>query len=235
MHRIVSLVPSLTELVCDLGLRQHLVGRTKFCVHPADLTNSVPVIGGTKNIRSAAIRTLEPTLILAAKEENVAEQVEPLEDLCEVWLTDVQNLGDSARLITALGSYFGAEARATAVLTANVATLAQLAQPNRGSAAYLIWRDPYMSIGGDTYIHSVLTRLGYANACAHHLRYPNLSDEALTRLAPKHVLLSSEPFPFRARHLAELQQICPNAEVSLVDGELFGWYGSRLGHLSPGT
>ncbi len=228
---ILSLVPSLTELLCDLGLRDRLVGCTRFCVHPAGLRERVTVVGGTKDVDLAKVRALAPALVVASKEENVREQVEAIEGFCEVLLTDIQTLADARGVIHALGERFGVSPVAEGIIAANEHTITQLHQPNRGPALYLIWRKPYMAAAGDTYIHSVMAALGYENVLAKAVRYPTLTPTEMTRLAPKHVLLSSEPYPFRERHLAEVRALCPGAEVTLVDGELFSWYGSRLGKL----
>ncbi len=229
---LLSLVPSLTELLCDLGLRARLIGCTKFCIHPLDLRDSVTVVGGTKDVDVEKVRALAPTLVIASKEENVREQVEAIEKFCEVLVTDIQTLADARGVIHMLGERFGVSPIAESIISANERTIAQLHRPNRGPALYLIWRKPYMAAGGDTYIHSVMEALGYANVLAKAERYPSLTPVEIKGLSPKHLLLSSEPFPFREKHIAELQALCPDAEVTLVDGERFSWYGSRLGKLT---
>lgn len=229
--RIVSLVPSITELLVDLGLRQNLVGCTKFCVHPADLKSDTAIIGGTKNVRRLAVEELKPDLILASKEENVKEQVEALQQKCAVWVSDVVDIKSGAEMNVLLGELFGIPNTAHSINSANAASLAKHTLPNRGPALYFIWKDPYMSVGGDTYIHDVMQKLGYDNACGKHTRYPSLTEEEIKLIDPSHILLSSEPFPFKAEHVAALNVICPNADVRLVDGEFFSWYGSRMGKL----
>ena len=231
-QRIISLVPSITELLCDLGLRQNLVGCTKFCVHPADLKADTTIVGGTKNVRVETATALRPDIVIASKEENIREQVEALAEVCPAWVSDVTDLDSAADLLTRLGELFGVSERTTRIKLDNERTLTRLAKSNRGSALYFIWRDPYMSIGGDTYINSVMRRLGYTNSVGDRLRYPALSAEDIQRLSPKHILLSSEPYPFAQKHVRELRDICPTARVELVDGELYSWYGSRLSHLS---
>ena len=233
--RIVSLVPSLTELLCDLGLRDLLVGCTKFCVHPTDLRTSITVVGGTKNVRVDVVRELAPTLVIATREENVREQVEEIGQFAEVLLLDVVDLTSAEITIKLLGKRFDRKAQARSIITANRQAIAQLRRPARGRALYLIWRDPHMSVGADTYIHSMLDALGYENACADRTRYPALSATEIRALAPEHILLSSEPYPFKHLHLAEYQALCPTAKVELVDGELYSWYGSRLGKLGTGV
>ena len=229
-RRIVSLVPSLTELLCDLGLRDWIVGCTKFCVHPAGLRAGVSIVGGTKNVRVAEVLALAPDLVLASKEENVRAQVDEIAASCPTWVSDVTDLASADDLARRLGRLFGVEQQAARITAANRATLARLAVADRGAAVYLIWREPYMGAGGGTYIDSVLGALGFRNALAARERYPEITEDALRRLAPEHVLLSSEPYPFAERHAAELRALLPGSEVRLVDGELFSWWGSRLMH-----
>ena len=230
-QRVVSLVPSITELLCDLGLRDKLVACTKFCVWPAELKHEIAQIGGTKNIKSQQINALKPDLIIASKEENIKTQVEALEANCPVWVSDVKNLSDANAMINSLGELFGRIEDSRRIVAANRDTVRRLAKVGRGSALYLIWRQPYMSVGGDTYIHDMLLQLGYSNVCGDQLRYPALTPEEISLLKPRHILLSSEPYPFGNQHLEELQELCPEAIVELVNGELFSWYGSRLMHL----
>jgi len=229
--RIVSLVPSITELLVDLGLRENLVGCTKFCVHPADLKEDTTIIGGTKNVKRLAVEALKPDLILASKEENIKEQVEALQETCPVWVSDVVDIESGAKMNLLLGELFGVSGKGHDVNKANAASLATHTKVDRGTALYLIWKNPFMSVGGDTYIHDVMQAIGYTNVCGDQNRYPSLSPEEIESINPAHILLSSEPFPFKAQHVAELQALCPNAEVKLVDGEFFSWYGSRMGKL----
>jgi ABC-type Fe3+-hydroxamate transport system substrate-binding protein len=229
--RIVSLVPSITELLVDLGLRQNLVGCTKFCVHPNDLKTNTAIIGGTKNVKRLAVEALSPDLIIASKEENVKEQVEALQERCPVWVSDVVDLKSGAEMNMLLGELFGVQAIAKEINAANARSLAEHTFTNRGTALYFIWKDPFMSVGGDTYISNVMQAVGYNNLCQNEQRYPSLEVEKIRALKPAHILLSSEPFPFKKQHIAELKAICPNTDVRLVDGEFFSWYGSRMGKL----
>ncbi len=229
--RIVSLVPSITEFLVDLGLRQNLVGCTKFCVHPNDLKEDTAIIGGTKNVKRLAVEALSPDLIIASKEENVKEQVEALRDTCPVWVSDVVDLKSGAEMNTLLGDLFRVPNTAQEINAANTNSLMKHAEAKRGTALYFIWKDPYMSVGGDTYIHDVMQAIGYTNACADQERYPSLTEDQIKQIDPDHILLSSEPFPFKEQHIKELKAICPSANVRLVDGEFFSWYGSRMGKL----
>ena len=231
-QRIVSLVPSISELLVDLGLRQNIIGCTKFCVHPADLRSAVTTIGGTKNIKAAVIKSLQPDLIVASKEENVREQVEALADCCPVWVSDVRDIATADELNRRLGALFGVPERAEAINEANARGLDRHVIGAPATAVYLIWQNPFMSVGGDTYIHAVLERLGYKNLTGEAKRYPAITLSQLEHLQPDCLLLSSEPFPFNEQHVDELQGQLPGVDVRLVNGEYYSWYGSRLGKLA---
>ena len=246
-NRIVSLVPSITELLVDLGVRprsamqpsgtahsaseQNLVGCTKFCVHPVNLKTETAIVGGTKNVKRLAVEALKPDLIIASKEENVKEQVEGLQATCPVWVSDVVDIESGAKMNLLLGELFGVPNTAQQINAANAQSLARHQQAKLGTALYFIWKDPYMSVGGDTYIDDVLRQLGYENACGAQKRYPTLTEAEIKSIAPDHILLSSEPFPFKDQHIGELRELCPKADIRLVDGEFFSWYGSRMGKL----
>lgn len=226
-RRIVSLVPSQTELLLDLGVT--VVGRTRFCIYPEAQIEAIPVMGGTKDFKPEKIRALNPDLILANLEENVAEPLLALREEIPVWTTQVRNLPEALAMIQDIGWLTGASPAAEALAEQIRAGFAQLASPKRRRRAlYLIWREPWMAVGGDTFIHDLLERCGFENATGSQMRYPSLSDEALTLLDPELILLSSEPYPFKQKHLPELQALCPQARIMLVDGALFSWYGSRL-------
>lgn len=228
--RIVSLVPSLTELLADLGLDEEVVGLTRFCVRPEGWKGRKVVVGGTKNLSSERIAALRPTLVLANREENVREQVEPLEALARVHVTDVATVADALAMITEVGALVGRAARAEA-MAAEVATgFDALPRGAVRRAIYLIWRDPYMTVGGDTYISDVMARAGLENAFGDRVRYPVLTPEEMIEARPEVLLLSSEPYPFRERHALELAEAVPGVPARLVDGEVFSWYGSRMRH-----
>lgn len=234
-RRIVSLVPSQTELLYALGLRDEVVGITKFCVHPDAWFRSKPRIGGTKTPHIERIRALRPDLVLANKEENTREAIAQLEELgCPVWVSDVRDLPGALAMIREVGALTG-RSEAAADLCAGIGAAFSAIPPvvRLRRAAYLIWRKPYMAAGSDTFIDDMLTRAGFQNVFAGMGRYPELSLEQLAEAAPEWVLLSSEPYPFKDRHIEELRSICPGATLRLVDGELFSWYGSRLLKTGP--
>ena len=230
--RIVCLVPSITELLVDLGLESVIVGCTKFCVRPLHLRSRQKIVGGTKNVRLEKVTELSPDLIIANKEENTREDVEGLAGRFPTWVSRVRTVVEAEEMIASLGRLFGKEGRATAIIAANRKALKshQLLTPQK--ALYLIWREPWMSVGGDTYIHDVMQQLGYENVVGGQFRYPTLSVGDIRALAPERILLSSEPYSFKPEHLEEWLDILPQAKVELVDGEFFSWYGSRLGSLA---
>jgi iron complex transport system substrate-binding protein len=227
--RMVSLCPSLTETLFALGLNAEIVGRTSYCIHPAERVRHVATVGGTKDIEIDRVRTLKPDLIIAAKEENAQGTVETLAGTFPVYVVDVADFEDALHAIAALGNLTDRTA-AAAVLAGSIrAAFADLRPRTTHRVAYLVWRDPYMAVGADTYICSVLAKCGCANVCAHLTdRYPEVTIEMLRRLAPQWVLLPSEPFAFDDTHVAELAPQLAPARVMCVDGQMFSWYGSRM-------
>ena len=227
--RIISLVPSQTELLFDLGLDEQVVGITKFCIHPTNWFKTKTRVGGTKNINIATIKKLNPTLIIANKEENVKEQIEELAKDYPVWLTDVNNLDDALKMIEAIGVLTNTQKNAhhiTQKITTNFEQLA--AKKALINTCYLIWKNPYMTVGGDTFINDMLQRSGFNNIFANQQRYPEISISQLLIANCQLLLLSSEPYPFKQIHIDELQLQLPHTKILLVDGEIFSWYGSRL-------
>ena len=228
-QRIISLVPSQTELLFDLGLNEEVVGITKFCVHPQQWFHNKTRIGGTKHVKPDIIHQLQPDLIIANKEENVKEQVEELAVRYPVWISDVNNLEDACEMITQVGAITGKERNALLLITKIKAKFSQLAiHSPKTRVAYLIWQNPYMTAGGDTFIHSMLEAAGFENVFADRKRYPEITPDDLQVAHCQLLLLSSEPFPFKQKHLEELQSLLPEMKIILVDGEMFSWYGSRL-------
>ena len=231
-QRIISLVPSQTELLFDLGLGKKVVGVTKFCIHPAEARAQSTVIGGTKNFDFEKIAALKPDLIIGNKEENYQDGIEQLAAKYPVWLSDISHLPEALDMIRRVGFIAGAKEKATALAHDIEASFTTLAAPAAEeppvSTAYFIWRKPYMAAASGTFIDDMLRRAGFANAFGGLSRYPEISAAQLAEAAPRRIFLSSEPYPFAAKHLAEFQQICPAAVIEIVDGELFSWYGSRL-------
>lgn len=225
--RIVSLVPSQTEFLFDIGLEEEVVGITKFCIHPPHWLKSKTIIGGTKNVNIEKVKSLQPDLIIGNKEENTKEDIEALREIAPVWMSDIFNLEDALQMMKSLGILLNKEHPTNQIVNAVQANFNSF-KPSfpKLSVLYLIWRNPYIGVASDTFIDDMLKRCGFKNILSNHSRYPSL--EHISVLNPAIVLLSSEPYPFKKEHLTELTSIFPNATIKLVDGELFSWYGSRL-------
>ena len=226
--RIVSLVPSLTELLIDLGLKNELVGRTKFCIHPEDIVTGIPSIGGTKNPDTAKILGLNPDLIIANKEENRKEDIEQLSEDVEVILTEIDTIVEALDWILKLGSKLDKTQESHNLVSEINALLQKVPESNPAQTAYFIWKDPWMTVGSDTYIHDVMSMYGLLNVFGNQTRYPITNFAELSRLNPELILLSSEPYPFKEKHISELQKVCPESKIELINGEWFSWYGSRM-------
>ncbi len=230
-QRLVSLVPSQTELLFDLGLGSRVVGVTKFCVYPPTARQAASVIGGTKNFDFTKIKAARPDLIIGNKEENYQEGIAQLEPHFPVWLSDISTLPEALDMIRRVGAITGTSPLAEPLATGIKQSFDQLrlaAGQRPPLAAYFIWRKPYMVAASGTFIDDMLRRAGFRNAFAGRERYPEVTPEQLAAAAPGHIFLSSEPYPFGEKHRAEFQAICPAANIQVVDGEMFSWYGSRL-------
>lgn len=231
-RRIISLVPSQTELLFDLGLADRIVGVTRFCIHPEEQVRTKTRIGGTKDFDLDKIKTLGPDLIIGNKEENYPEGIRSLQRCFPVWMSDIYTLHDAYQMMLALGEVTATELTARDLVAEIQNEFAALvrhrALPAGLSAAYLIWRKPYMVAARDTFIDQMLGVLGVHNAFGDMARYPEITTRDLADRRPDLVFLSSEPYSFTDRHIPEFQSACPGARVMIVDGEMFSWYGSRL-------
>lgn len=227
-QRIISLVPSQTELLVDLDLEERIVGVTKFCVHPTHLRKSKTIVGGTKNYRFDLIESLKPDLIIGNKEENDQAGIEKLMEKYPVWMSDIFDLKDSLRMISDLGEITDTESKASDFIFKIKNSMAEPIS-FRGTCIYLIWENPKMVAGKGTFIDSMLSLAGFENLIQTE-RYPEINEKQLIELSPEYVLLSSEPFPFGKKHREGFQTLLPKAKILLVDGEMFSWYGSRLLH-----
>lgn len=228
--RIVSLVPSQTELLYDLGLEDEVVGITKFCIYPKQWFRSKVRVGGTKNLNLDLIRSLNPTLIIANKEENTKEQIDELAREYPVWISDISMLEEALSMILHVGKLVRKEKQAAQLVQAIRFKQERLGLVRSSKKVlYLIWQNPFMVAGENTFIHDMLGQAGFMNA-VNEARYPTFTKEQIVSLEPDFVFLSSEPFPFKEKHVEELQCTLPHAKVKLVDGELFSWYGSRMLH-----
>lgn len=237
-RRIISLVPSQTELLYDLGLRDEVVGITKFCLHPEEWFRTKPRVGGTKKYDFEKIKALAPDLIIGNKEENEQQQIEMLMKSYPVWMSDIYTLANARDMVLKLGDLVGRQVEAGAMQLKiekafNGLKEFRLQNPFPGKrVAYFIWRQPYMVAGDHTFIDHLLMHCGFTNVFSGgpFKRYPEITAELLKAADPEVILLSSEPYPFKEKHVAEFQSICKNAKVITVDGEFFSWYGSHLLH-----
>jgi ABC-type Fe3+-hydroxamate transport system substrate-binding protein len=231
--RIISLVPSQTELLADLGLENEVVGITKFCIHPDNWFRNKTRIGGTKQFNFEKIKALEPDLIIGNKEENEKEQIETLMENFPVWMSDIKSLADACEMIRNVGQLTGKKEKAEILATEIEFRFDQFEKKRKGfpekRVAYFIWKNPWMTAGNETFIDQMLQTCGWKNVFSEQPgRYPEITMEDLKAENPELILLSSEPYPFKEKHIEELRGICPEAKIILVDGELFSWYGSRL-------
>lgn len=229
-QRIISLVPSLTELVIDLGFKEQLVGRTRFCVNPAKEVTDIPIMGGTKNPRLGKIREANPDLIIANKEENRPQHIKPLMADFDVKVTEIGSIEDALITIHELGQILDAEEKAERLIDDIQQHLNRRPDERVLRTAYLIWKDPWMSVGGDTYIHDVMKHWQLSNIFEDKNRYPKFELGELKTYNPDLILLSSEPYPFKEKHIAQVEEACPAARTLLVEGQWFSWYGSRMKH-----
>jgi ABC-type Fe3+-hydroxamate transport system substrate-binding protein len=228
-RRIISVVPSQTELLYELGLDDEVIGITKFCVHPKEWFKTKIRIGGTKRLNLQKIKELQPDLIVANKEENRKEEIEELEKEFPVWISDVHDLSSAYVMINSLGKIVNREKESQELINKIELKFHNLSlNQTKIRTAYLIWKDPYLTVGKDTFIHQMLLHAGFENVFSDKTRYPRIEINDLVERDCDLLLLSSEPYPFKQIHIGELQPLVPNTKILLADGELFSWYGSRM-------
>ena len=232
--RIVSLVPSQTELLFDLGLEDSIVGITKFCIHPLHLKSSKKIVGGTKKVNVEKIRLLQPEIIICNKEENTKEIVEELSTICTVWVTDIFTIEDNLQMITDFGVILNKRVEAQKWIDKINVALADfqnfIKDKSSQKLAYFIWANPYMVAGNNTFINELLKLNNFENIYQNRIeRYPEINlEKIIVEGNPDIILLSSEPFPFSNEHALEIGKYTNLAKTIFVDGEMFSWYGSRL-------
>ncbi len=234
--RIVSVVPSQTELLYDLGLKNQIVGLTKFCIEPQELETETQKwfelkskIGGTKNIDIEKVKSLNPHIIFANKEENDKDQIESLRKEFIVYTSDIYDLKSSLEMIAHVGQLTKTEFEAQSIISKISLNFKEIQFPAiKKTAIYFIWKNPYMTVGGDTFIHQMIEECGFSNLTIDKKRYPVIEIEEMKELNPEVIFLSSEPYPFKEKHIQEFQEILPNALIYIVDGQKFSWYGSHL-------
>jgi len=231
--RIISLVPSQTELLVDLGLEKFIIGVTKFCIHPSYLRKKKTIVGGTKNIKIDKIKALKPDIILCNKEENTKEIVEACEQIAPTHVSDIFTLDDSKELIMQYGEILSCKTAAENIvkkLNIEISKFQQFIKNTKEKkVAYFIWRNPWMVAGNNTFINHLLELNNFKNIYSNKQRYPEINlDEITKNDALDFILLSSEPYPFKEKHISEISKYYKNSQTILVDGEMFSWYGSRL-------
>lgn len=223
--RVVSLVPSQTEFLYEIGIRP--IAQTIFCIHPKSEFKQSTKIGGTKKLNIEKIRSLKPDLIIGNKEENLKAEIEILAEEFPVWMSDIHTLEDAYEMMDCIGQITDKVEAANKIIKEARSNFNSLDTESNSTVLYLIWQKPFMAVGKPTFIDAVLTSLGFNNVASNQ-RYPQLNKEAITELNPYYIFLSSEPFPFKEKHQKEVQDLFPGSKVILVDGEMFSWYGSRL-------
>jgi ABC-type Fe3+-hydroxamate transport system substrate-binding protein len=228
-QRIVSLVPSITELLYELDLGDRVAGLTRFCERPEHWREAKTIVGGTKTVDADRVAELDADLVIANREENEKADVQALSEQAPVYVTDVKTVPGAVAMIRAVGRLTDRADRAAEIARAIQGRFDALPSPAPIPTAYLIWRDPYMAAGGDTFIHDVMQRGGFENVFAESDRYPEVTVDDLAASGAQLVLCSSEPFPFhqKERFTADLRASL-DAHVEIADGQLFSWYGSRL-------
>lgn len=231
--RIISIVPSQSEFLWYIGIRKELVGITKFCIHPNQMFSSIERVGGTKKLNIKKIRALQPDLIIANKEENNREEIELLQKEFNVWISDIYNFKDAFKMMEKLSAILNKESETQKLIIDIKASLKPIKNIfKQKTVAYFIWNKPYMLAANNTYINYVLNYLELKNSVQHLERYPEVDTNNLKKLNPDVCFLSSEPFPFKQKHILELQEILPDSKILIVDGEVFSWYGPRMLHLA---
>lgn len=231
-NRIVSLVPSQTELLVDLGLIDQIVGVTKFCIHPYSLRKTKSVVGGTKQISFEKIKALQPDIILCNKEENTKEMMDKLKSIAPIHISDIYTVEDCLELIKTYGQIFNkfneASMLMNAIKTEKKAFHSQLSTSNKMKVAYFIWKNPFMVAASNTFIHSMLNEAHFINVFEDEERYPEIQLDHPKIKEADCIFLSSEPYPFKEKDIEEFKKQFPSKKVMIVDGEMFSWYGSRI-------
>ncbi len=226
--RIVSLVPSITYSLHYFGIDSQVAGITYFCKYPPEWRKNKAIIGGTKNFKIEKIAALHPDLILASKEENPKDLTLELSSYAQIYVSDVHDLSSNYKLLEDLGKILQKESetkKITKQLNKKIESLQSLTK-KRYKTVYMIWKEPWMSVGGDTFIHQMMQLAGFDNIYKYTLRYPVINLQDLQKIFPEVILLASEPYPFKEKDKQALQKLFPNTKILLVDGEPFTWFGT---------
>lgn len=227
--KIISFAPAITDTMFHLGLDREVVGRTRFCIYPKGKVEKAVNVGGTKDYKIERVKNLEPDLIIVEKEENTREMVEELEKYYPVYCFEVQNVNDALQMITDLGDITDRKDRALTLRQKIIEAFDTLPKLFSGKrAAYVIWQNPYMVVGKNTYINSVLETIGLTNPFTEKEgRYPEVTEEDFRNAQLDYIFLATEPYPFRDEHVKQFNEIKPEANTQLIDGEMF-WYGVKM-------
>lgn len=226
--KIICLCPGITETLYSLNLENEIAGRTRYCIFPADKIEKATVVGGTKEIDETAIRKLNPDLIIVEKEENTKEIVEILENDFPVFCAEVQSINDAYRMIGDMAALTDREQEGKQLIATIKKEFSSLPKMNGKRAAYIIWRNPYMAAGKNTYINSLLEEMGFENPFAGlEGRYPVIEEKDFQKADLDYIFLASEPFPFKEKHKKEFSDMAPQAKITIIDGEMF-WYGAKM-------
>jgi len=225
-HRIISLVPSQTELLFDLGLDEQIVGLTSYCILPQEKVAHLIKVGSPKEFRFQVIDELRPDLIIGSKEENYPEGIHRLQEKYPVWMSDIVTVEDALEMIGIVGQLVNRREIAEKLIDEIKTALERLRGYPPLKAAYLIWKNPYMAAGGQTFINEMLTSCGFINIFEEKRRYPHISLDELEQADV--ILLSSEPYPFTPDDVEVFRKRYAAHCIRSVDGKMFSWYGSRL-------
>jgi len=226
--RIISLVPSITELLFYLGLKNRIIGVTNFCKYPEKEIINITKVGGTKTINFDVIEKLNPDLIIAVKEENTKDEVLKLTENFNVFIGDLFDYKSALQLILEIGKICKVENQAVQLVSKIEINFLKLNNSIQKTCCYFIWNKPIMTVGGTTFISSMLEKVGFKNVFSHLQSYPEINEADIIEKNPEYILLSSEPFKFTEKHRKIYQEKFPKSRVVLVDGEMFSWYGSRM-------
>jgi ABC-type Fe3+-hydroxamate transport system substrate-binding protein len=227
--KIVSLVPSISALLYHLGVEENIVGVTKFCVHPSSLKKTKTIVGGTKNVQIHKVIALAPTLIIANIEENTKHEIQILQNLYYTIVTDVHNIESALLMIAQVGKAIGKTAKAIALIKKIEHSFLEIPVLKESySFCYLIWKEPFMTVGCDTYIHSVLEKMGLKNIFKKFVRYPITNAFEIKTYKPDIILLATEPYPFKQKHIVQLEAVFPEIPILLINGEICSWHGSHM-------
>lgn len=228
-RKIISFQPAITETMYHLHLENEIVGRTRFCIYPKDKIEKAVNVGGTKDFKLDRIHDLKPDLIICEKEENTREMVEELEKHYPVYCFEVQTVDEALQMLIDLGDITDRKKEANQLRNDIISSFKTLPQLFSGkTAAYVIWQNPYMVVGKDTYINSVLTSIGLTNPFTEKEgRYPEVTVDDFRNEELDYIFLASEPYPFRDEHVKQFNEINDKANTQLIDGEMF-WYGVKM-------